>query len=137
MKTRNGFVSNSSTSSFLMVGFEVSEEKLHELLVPKYWAEEEFEGAKKEKFSYYSCPRIGKFDEKDPLGNIEVFSTDIRSDEHYDNENYDLMLGYFSSDEYLSPHSFKEIMRKVQAAREMLNISKDEEPKVYTDARYC
>lgn len=42
MKIRNGFVSNSSSSSFLILGFNIDDEVLYERLQEKYYEDFEF-----------------------------------------------------------------------------------------------
>jgi len=123
MKTRRGFVSNSSTSSFMIVGINLSDESVSELFG---MSEEEFE--KKYDGDYY------EFFEEILKG------TGLEGQSFYEGEEYYVGVSITSSDECaIDPEKYiKEITEAVNKAnieipklKEKYKIKKNFKIKVY------
>lgn len=87
MKIRNGFVSNSSSSSFLVIGLHIEDEDLYSLLENKYYQHLEFYGGDEEGYVVGVYPQ--EFLEKAPLGeacdNVLEYMKGIMSKEDFEN----------------------------------------------------
>ena len=112
MKTRNGFVSNSSSSSFVIFKKALTKKQLDKILHIEHWIEkfiikDDLKGGKKnvkERFSYYDSDpwRIIEFDDyifgetsmdnfdiNDYFDFIKVDNNFIKWDDGYNSEPYD------------------------------------------------
>ena len=130
MKIRNGFVSNSSSSSFVIVGYKMKDLNLSDENKKNMMDKLDYQG----KSSYFadnwydflysdSLEKIGKnigYLGGDGSGYIGLIIVDIPSDS-YDRESSSIELS--------------EVNDKIKKLKEFLNVEVD--PKIYSDTRSC
>ena len=115
MKTRNGFVSNSSSSSFIVYGFVLSQEQAEKIqLRPDgYWDGDLIPEIPKDKVLLYECSGV-------PDGSL-LFGHSFAKDSD----------GYLDSGR-IDPHTLNALKTELQNC-----LKTDEEPSIFFGTRAC
>ena len=147
MKIRTGFISNSSTSSFIICGFTLLDEKNNFIIVSKLLGlTKEDVIAEMKTRSYYKDQEIEEYD-------IEDFCSEYLQDLNFEKDGFDVEFGEGiegiivgkhivkidseDSDLDKSETSLTDLTEITEKVRKKLGISEDISPALYTGTKCC